>query len=193
MKLNRYVARGFSLVELMVTLSLVAILAGIAVPSLSTFMRNAELTSFTNTLFSAINAARSEAMKHGRDAMVVPTDGASWDSGWIVFVDVDRSNTYAAASDITVLTSEAKPSYMTIIGNNMAASTPPYIRFDASGYSKPKSGDLPNLTLEIKRNDVSGSDLLSQTRRLKIAITGRVRVCTPKSTTDATCNMTSSF
>ena len=191
MKPLRQLSSGFTLIELLVTISIAAILMMVAVPSLSTFLRNAQLTSFTNTMLAAVNAARGEAMKRGMYAMVVPVDSTSWDSGWIVFVDVDRSRTYNASSDIIVLTHEAKPSYLTITANGSAAVSPPYIMYDASGYSRLKSGGFGALTLEVKRNDVTGSELLAQTRRLKIASTGRARICTPKTTSD-TCTYSAS-
>jgi type IV fimbrial biogenesis protein FimT len=187
-------ATGFTLIELMVSVSLAVILLAVAVPSVTTFMRNSQLTSFTNALLSGINAARSEAMKRGRYAMVVPADGSSWDSGWIVFVDVDRNSSYSATSDITILTSEPKPPYLTITAIAVDGTTPPppilYIMYDASGYSRRTlTGAFGASTFEIKRNDVTGAELLSQTRRLKIASTGRARVCTPKSDPDDTCDL----
>ena len=47
-------------------------------------------------------------MKRGRYAMVVPADGLSWSSGWIVMVDVNRSQAYEAGTDIAVLTSDGR-------------------------------------------------------------------------------------
>jgi type IV fimbrial biogenesis protein FimT len=185
-------ARGFTLIELMVTLALVAILMAVAVPSLTTFQRNAQLTSFSNTMLASINAARGEAMKRGRSAVVVPINGTDWSSGWIVFVDVNRNQVYDATSDPMVLTQPAPPSYLVITANGTAAASPPYIMFDASGYSKTKVGGFGALTFEVKRNDVTGTVQLTQTRRIKIASTGRVRVCTPISSTDAQCSASAS-
>lgn len=185
LKIRSLSSRGFTLIELLVTVALAAVLMMVAVPSFTAFTRNSQLTSFTNTLLAGINAARGEAMKRGRYAMVVPANGTSWDSGWVVFVDVDRSGTFVAANDIRILTSEAKPSYLDITGNGTATGTTPFIMYDASGYSRDGiGGGFGALTFEIKRNDVSNLD---QVRRIKIAASGRARVCTPKSSSDATC------
>jgi len=177
--------RGFTLIELLVTVALAAVLMMVAVPSFTSFTRNSQLTSFTNTLLAGINAARGEAMKRGMYAMVVPANGTSWDSGWIVFIDADRSQAYEAANDIRILTSDAKPTYLTITGNGTATGTTPYVMYDASGYSRTKTGGFGALTFEVKRNDLTSSD---QVRRLKIASSGRARICTPQSSTDATCS-----
>lgn len=181
--------RGFTLIELMVTVALIAILMTIAAPSFTTFQRNAELTSRINTLLASINAARSEAMKRGRDAVVIPLDGSSWNSGTIVFVDMNNNRTYESATDVLVRSNEDPiPSYLTITADGAPGAAPPYIRFDAQGYPKPASPDLRNFTISIARNDVTGSEVFSQTRRLKVAITGRTRTCKPASATDSTCS-----
>lgn len=194
MKNQSSISQGFTLIELMVSIALVAVLMMVAVPSLTTFQRNAELTSFSNTLLASINAARGEAMKRGRYAMVVPADGTNWSSGWIVFVDMDRSQAYEAANDVSILTRGALPSYLEIpTPTGTANESPPYLMFDASGYSKNKAGGFGAVTFQIRRNDVSGTEQLQQTRRVKIASTGRVRVCTPTSSTDTLCSATSLF
>jgi len=196
MKTDRSSVTGFTLIELIVTLAIVIVLMAIATPSLTTFQRNAQLTTFTNTMLASMNAARGEAMKRGRYAMVVPFDGTdvstNWSDGWIVFVDVNNTRTYDAATSITILTQGAAPSYLEFSGTGHCIANP-YLMFDASGYSKPKSGDLANCTLTVRRNDVSGTDQLAQTRRLIIARTGRARICTPKTDPDPTCASASSL
>lgn len=186
MKTPSKASKGFTLIELMVTIALAAILMLVAIPSFTSFQRNAELTATANTLLSGVNAARGEAMKRGRYAMVVPNDGVNWSSGWIVFVDMDRSGTHNSG-DIDILSTLQLPSYLVVnnVGNTTAASL--YIMYDASGYSKLTTGAFGAWTFEITRNDVSGAELLAQTRRLKIASTGRARVCTPQTSTDTNC------
>jgi type IV fimbrial biogenesis protein FimT len=182
---------GFTLIELMVTLAIAAILMFLAVPSFVSFQKNAQLTSAANSLLAAINAARGEAMKRGMSAMVVPTNnGSDWKTGWVVFVDKDNSRTYTDTGDNTVLTQASLPSGVSIIGNNTAAGSKPYIMFDASGYSKTKTGGFGALSISFARTDVGTADQYRQTRRLIIASTGRVRMCTPVSATDTNCTAT---
>ncbi|MBG6075502.1 GspH/FimT family pseudopilin [Polaromonas sp. CG_9.11] len=181
---------GFTLIELMVTLAIGVILTMVAIPSMTTYKRNAELTSATNTLLSAINAARGEAMKRGMNAMVLPVDGTNWSSGWVVFVDTDRSQTYSNNIDSTILAQGSPASYITVTGNQTAGLASPYVLFDSSGYSKTKAGGFGALTLSLARNDVTGSLVYEQTRRIKIANTGRVRTCKQVNSGDTTCSAT---
>ena len=195
---NKNTCRGFTLIELMVTLAIAAILLMVAIPSMTTYKRNAELTSATNTLLGSINAARGEAMKRGMNAMVVPTNnGTDWNAGWIVFVykfvaGRTPAYTYDATYD-TIISSQAPlPSYVNITANGTAGSSAPYIMFDASGFVKVKPADPSgNLTFSLSRTDVSGTELAQQTRRIKIAKTGRTRTCKPAS--DSTCTNTTSL
>lgn len=177
MKNDRLVEHGFTLIELLVTVAIIAIAMAIAVPSMANFQRNAELASTTNNLLASINAARSEAMKRGMNAMVRPVDSSNWSKGWIVFVDVARNGDATDPTNITVARQEALPSYFAVTGYNVG--------FNASGFA---AGSPPNGTFSISRNDLSGSAQMNETRRIKVSLTGRVRSCKP--TTDSTCTAT---
>lgn len=186
--------RGFTLIELMVTMAIAALLLFVAIPNLDAYRRNAEVTSATNTMLSALTAARGEATKRNMNAMVVPTgNAASWSAGWVVFVDVDRSGTFSNG-DFTVFTQEALPGSMTLQGNGTAADTSPYVMFNASGYSIQRDGSASELTLNITRSDAAdATEALQQTRRIIVARTGRARTCKPVSASDTNCAADSSF
>lgn len=179
---------GFTLIELMVTVSIAAVLMMVAVPSLTTFRRNAELTSITNTLVASINTARTEALKRGVSAMVVPvSNGSIWTNGWVVFVDTDGTRTFGETTDTLVFTQNATPNFIAIVGNGPAMTGTPRIIFDPSGYPVTAAGTPGNFTLRVSRTDVSTTSAPEETRLIIAARTGRVRVCKPTSATDPAC------
>lgn len=178
---------GFTLIEVMVTIAIAAILLVVATPSFVSYQRGSELTSAANSFVAGINAARGEAMKRGMNAMVVPATGVDWSSGWTVFVDQDRSGGLNSG-DITVVQQPALQRYFSATGQGTASETPAYIMFDASGYAKTKTSGFGALTMTIARNDLSGPARTDQTRRVVIAKSGRARACKPA--TDSTCTAT---
>lgn len=184
-------ANGFTLIELMVTLAIAAVLMLVAIPNLNSFRKSSELTSVTNQVIGSINAARGEAMKRGMNAFVAPLDnGPSWSVGWAAYVDktTARSQAYVPGSDGVVAVQQAIPAGITVTGNGNAGAAAAYIMFDPSGFARSKAPGGPgNLSLEIKRNDVPAADQLAQTRIIIVSVTGRVRVCKPTSATDADC------
>jgi type IV fimbrial biogenesis protein FimT len=83
-------ANGFSLIELMVLLAVVAILAAIAVPNFSATIKGDRDISQINTLLDGLTLARSEAIKYGNNVTICAGNSktcaaANWANGWIVF------------------------------------------------------------------------------------------------------------
>ncbi len=85
--------KGFTLIELIITLAIVGVLLVVGVPSLKTFMQGSQLIASTNELLSAFHIARSEAVRtNDRVTICSSSDGEScsdstnWRAGWIVFV-----------------------------------------------------------------------------------------------------------
>jgi len=75
---------GFTLIELMIGLILLAILLGVAVPAFRTFILDQRLRAASNDLNIALITARSEAVKRNRAVSVVALDDDDWSTGWVV-------------------------------------------------------------------------------------------------------------
>jgi type IV fimbrial biogenesis protein FimT len=89
---------GFTLIELMVTMAVLAIVIGIAVPSFNNLIQNNRSVALGEELVTALNFARSEAVKRGgRVSLCASADGIAcsnnWTDGWMVFVDTAASDT----------------------------------------------------------------------------------------------------
>jgi type IV fimbrial biogenesis protein FimT len=88
---------GFTLVELMIAIALVAILLATAVPALQDFTNDARQTGAINDFVSAIHLARNTAITtNSRVTMCASASGANceltaWENGWIVFGDLNAS------------------------------------------------------------------------------------------------------
>jgi type IV fimbrial biogenesis protein FimT len=78
--------RGFTLLELMVTIAVLAILTTIAVPNFRDLIQNNRVTTQANELVSALTFARTEAVKRGRNVEVAV---AAANPGWTVTVTTD--------------------------------------------------------------------------------------------------------
>ncbi|WP_320826161.1 GspH/FimT family pseudopilin [Reinekea sp.] len=93
--------RGFTLLELVVTVVILGIIAAYAAPSFDRFIRHTRIASSTSKIHNALNYGRSEAVNQGANVTVCSsTDDQHcngdkyWQNGWIVFLDLDTLGTF---------------------------------------------------------------------------------------------------
>ena len=107
MNLSRQ-AKGFTIIELLIVLTIVGIFGMIAVPGFLQTIQDNRLTAQANDMLGVLYFARSEAIKlHDDVQLCSSSDGAtctggSYENGWIIWNDADDSGTVATSEIIRI-------------------------------------------------------------------------------------------
>ena len=156
----------------MAVLVIIAILAGIAVPSFSSMLRMQRVTAAVNEFFAAINLARSEAIVRGARVDLVPLDpDVGWTGGWLVFID-DNGNLRPDSGEDIIFSHGPVPQGLEI-ESSLTDSSTPYLAYNSTGRSRTNTSTLtPQFgTISFRLED--------QRRKIKINFLGRPRTCNP--------------
>ena len=99
-------SQGLTLLELLVTVSIVGLLTSMAVPSFSTLIQDRKHDSHLNDFKNTLAFARSEAVKRGLRTVICASsngsscNGSTWSDGWLVFVDEDSDDSIDSGEQI---------------------------------------------------------------------------------------------
>ena len=177
---------GFTLIELMVSISILAILLAVAIPGFQGMIASARLTTASNDLLSTLAQARSNAIKTGSRVTVCMSENGTtctstggWEQGWISFVDKTRSGTSAAVDtgEVVATAFAALPSGVVINGNL------PYISFSADGQPKTMAGGFLSGTLRICSTSAALTND-KRARNLTLNSAGRLATTTQSNVAD---------
>lgn len=157
--------RGFTVIEVMLALTLLSILAGIGIPALQKVIHGQQLRQASINLASALILARQEAIMRRRPVLLDNQDG-DWTNGWHVYVDQNANGAFDSG-ELVLQMGEA-----IAIGIQISGNTPVnrYIRYMPTGVAKMQSGAFQAGTITLCHMD--GTQAI---RRLIISATGRLR------------------
>ena len=162
---------GFTLIELMLSLAVFAILAAAAVPALGSLIESTESRTARSALITALNTARIFAASKTATVVACPSADreycghtTEWQRGWIVFMDADGDGLRDAAEDLIEVT-QAQPDGVAI--TSTAGRTRVIYRPDGSS-----AGSNVTFTICDRRGPAHATGLV-------INNAGRVRHGTP--------------
>lgn len=143
--------RGFTLIELMVTLTVMAILMAVGVPSFRNFVAGQKVKTVSHDLMTALVIARSEAIKRNASVTLAPVTADTWVSGWTVTAAPAATTVHQqqAVSGVTI----SAPSTVVFGPNGRPAATSKFqvtgtattkcVRVDLTGIPSSQTGTCP--------------------------------------------------
>ena len=166
---------GFTLLELMVVMVVCGVLASLAVPSFTSLIKATRLRSATDSLFKALQLARSESItRNNRTIVCKSSTGKScsfqggWEQGWIVFVDANNNGLFDSNEPL-VLQQSPLSADIRLSGNGSIAN---YVSFNSLGRTVSTSGAFQAGTLTACAN----SKGQTESRKIVISSVGRSRL-----------------
>jgi len=156
---------GFTLLEMIITLTLISLVMAFGVPSMRDFVKNDRLVTQINTLVGHLAYARSEAVLRHQPVIVCASSTLSscsannWADGWIIFVDADSNSDFSAGEAML-------RQHQALSGDNtLTSSIGSVVTYDQRGFAPDSIGSFSLC-------DDRGTEKM---KSISISATGRVR------------------
>ena len=188
-------SRGFTLLELMVTLTVAAVLAVVAIPSFRDLLRKNRVSSANNALLADLSYARSEAITRGSIVSICPSsDGSScasdkqnYEGGWIIYTYTPGNAVAATDFDATHLDKNILLRYSQArAGVSLRSTASADLSFGQQGQTLPATSTYTFWTCFMSEGDAAGSST-DRVPGASLAVSGSGSVSSQKLGVQATC------
>lgn len=192
--------RGFTLIEMMTVMTIIAIVVGIGVPSFRQFIVSHRLSAASNALMQALLTARSAAITRGARVDITPPNayyrslhpgavqGGSagnsddWSHGWIVFVNKQHDHNTSFDAGDTLLQAYTEIGSDITVRAQLTDNNRPYIAYNGTGRTHTDNN------MQQPQAGAWEFSIGQQQRLVIVGLMGRPHTCNPKAT-PAACNM----
>lgn len=179
--------RGLTLIELMVTIALLALLLGLAAPSFSEWTRNAQVRTVTDALQSGTRLAQAEAVRRNRQVVFFLTN----DTGCTTDTEPAADGAFWAIRTVPLVAGDAAAmvqcGQLADVAAGVAIEGPTAICFNSLG--RQVANASPGIGAETCTLDASGTSTYdvaatggNRPLRVLVSLGGQVRMCDPART-----------
>lgn len=135
--------RGFTLVEMMLAVAVLAILLSIGLPAFGGLIDNQRMDSSVNSLVRGIQFTRTEAIRRNRHVTMTPLQ-QDWNDGWVIFLDTNHNGRHDVGEQIL---RQEQPALISHIHANTNIAG--YLRYNAQGESELLNGGFQSGTFSL--------------------------------------------
>ncbi len=169
---SKFKQSGLTIIELMIGITILGVLASIALPSYQTFMLNTQIRTAAESILNGLQLARAEAVKRNTNVRFALTNASGWTVGCVTPVN-DLNGDGVPDCPAIIQERLGTDGSRNVISANLplAATTVTYNSFGAVGANAGGAAILSEVTLSVP----TGSN-----RRFRVVLTGgSVRMCDP--------------
>lgn len=164
-------SQGITLVEVVITAAILAIIAAVALPSFNNVIIANRLAANANEMVGSLQTARSEAIRRGSRVVVCASSTGSscagtWSDGWIAFEDRNRDG--AVSGGETILRAHSAPTDLQVLASSNVGTS---ITFRPDGMAKQATGALLAGRLSICK---AATGVPLNTRQITISAGSRI-------------------
>jgi len=174
---------GFTLLEMMVTLGLFAILVALAVPTMSRWISNVRVRTAADALQNGLRMAQAESLRRSRQVVFSMTDSPNWSINTIPsMTDSSETNQLIESGTLTTTTSGVSITGPAAICFNSMGRL---VINTSTGISGASCSDLPTGTPPVQKYTISLPSA-DRSLRVDVGLGGQVHMCDPAKTLSST-------
>lgn len=136
---HRYKPHGFTLIEWLVVMSIVAILAAVGSPNFSASIERYRAGSVAGELARSLMTARTQALATGQRVVVLPLASNDWANGWRIFVDLNNNGSLDAGERI-IQEIDGNPSAVIAPSALLSEGGQSFVSFTGLGFPRALNG-----------------------------------------------------
>jgi len=184
---------GFTIIELMIAIAVIAIITSLALPSYRTLIEKRQVTSSAQQVAAFLSAAKIEAVKRNQDVRLTKGTSDGWCLGYASYAanadpnaacDCTKADPSApgacvvqnldgTASELRVFNGSNLYNHAQLEGITLGASANDVVSFDPVRGMLSVGNDVPALPLEVQLTSKEGTYALN----VRVSATGRVTIC----------------